>query len=159
MEAILKPPAGTRVSGFKEIRYTPEDMDDSLFTATIDFLAFAFEDSRILFNTRDASQVAQSAWWANDYEPAHVHEIVRTCDRRFREAHARLGPERSLMIDYASYSANPVGFLPVLRWLGEDLSLERIEAVCGERLTHLLDDAPSLPARMRRWVAAMSSQP
>jgi hypothetical protein len=156
-EAILKPPAGTRVTGFKEIRYTPEDMDDALFTATMDFLALGFEDSRIVFNTRDGAEVARSAWWATDYEPAHVEEIVATCDTRFREAHARLGPERSFMIDFAQYNANPSGFLPLLDWLGEDLAWERVERVGREPLLHLKERPSPRSGRLRRWIAAMTS--
>ena len=157
VEGILKPPPGTRVTGFKEVRYTPEDMDDGLFTATMDFLASAFENSRIIFNTRDGAEVARSGWWATDYEPAHVHGIVATCDRRFREAHLRLGSERTFMIDYADYDRNPHGFLPLLEWLGEDLPWETVQRVSCEPLTHLREDEQLRAGRLRRWIASMKS--
>lgn len=158
VDTILKPPRGTRVTGFKEIRYTPEDMDDGLFMATMDFLALAFENSRIIFNTRDWAEVARSAWWASDYEPAHVQAIVAACDQRFREARARLGPERSFMIDYGQYSGNPSGFLPLLDWLGEELAWERVQHVCSEPLLHLNERPSTRSGRLRRWIAAMTSR-
>lgn len=157
VDVILQPPPDTRVTGFKEIRYTPEDMDDGLFTATIDFLAFGFENSRIVFNTRDAAEVAKSGWWATDFEPAHVHEIIATTDRRFREAHARIGSQRSFMIDYADYSKAAAGVWPLLDWLGEDVPRERLEAIAAERLMHL-SERRSLPSTVRRWVASMVSR-
>lgn len=157
VDVILKPPPGTRVTGFKEVRYTSEEMDDSLFAATMDFLASAFANSRIIFNTRDGTEVAKSGWWADEYVPAHVHEIVATADRRFREAHARLGPERSFMIDYAQYNGNPNGFLPLLEWLGEDLPRDRVEAINAERLTHMKDEMP-LNSSFRQWLASMVSE-
>lgn len=155
VDLILNPPPGTRVSGFKEIRYTPEDMSDALFTATIDFLALAFENSRILFNTRDAAEVARSGWWARNYDPAHVKEIVATCDRRFREAQSRLGPERSFLIDYSQYNRNPAGFLPLLDWLGEKVPANVLQAISSEPLTHLKGQDGARAWRLLRWIRAM----
>jgi hypothetical protein len=157
VDVVLKPPPGTRVTGFKEVRYTSEEMDHSLFAATIDFLATAFENSRIIFNTRDGTQVAKSGWWAEEYLPAHVHEIVATADRRFREAHARLGPERSFMIDYADYNGKPQGFLPLLEWLGEELPWERVQAISAERLMHMKDEITP-GSSVSRWITSMISE-
>ena len=152
IEQILAPPAGTRVTGFKEVRYTPEEMDDEAFAATLDFLMEGFEDARIVFNTRDATQVAASAWWKTDYEPARVREIVDACDRRFSEACLRLGAERAFHIDYGDYAGRPEGFLPLLEWLGEEVPWKQLRTISARRLTHLQE--PSLPRRVKRWAAS-----
>jgi hypothetical protein len=92
---ILAPPEGTRVTGFKEIRYTPEHMSDEEYEAAITFMADMFADSRFIFNTREAAQVARSGWWASDerYTPADVKRIVQACDERFeRSPDARVSP-------------------------------------------------------------------
>ena len=152
-EHILAPPPGTRVSGFKEVRYTPEDMDDELFHATIDFLAEGFGDARIVFNMRTAQEVARSAWWKTHYPSHEVESFVATCDPRFGEAHRRLGARRSFMIRYADYDAKPAGFLPLLDWLGEELPAATLEAISGHRLVHFNHKQRPWPVRMLRRAA------
>ncbi|AKH42460.1 hypothetical protein FHS61_000230 [Altererythrobacter atlanticus] len=151
VDQILMPPPGTRVSGFKEIRYTPEHMDEETFAATMDFLANAFPDARLIFNTRDAAQVANSGWWKTDYQPAQVHQLIAESDRRFRYTLDRLG-ERAFIIDYAEYDGRPEGFQPLLQWLGEDVPPEQIEAICAERLMHLQKAQPGFTRRAIGWL-------
>lgn len=133
---VLVPPANARVTGFKEIRYTPQRMSDEEFDQVIAFMLTAFDDARIVFNTRDWRQVAKSGWWAK-LAPRKVRRIVGACDERFRRAHARY-PERTFMIDHARFNGNPDGFSPLLQWLGETPDRERVRAVSETRLVHLV---------------------
>lgn len=60
---VLRPRAGDRVLGFKEIRYTPVHQDD--LAKFLTFLRKAFPGCKIVFNHRDPAAVAASAWWVN----------------------------------------------------------------------------------------------
>jgi hypothetical protein len=141
---IIAPPEGTRVTGFKEIRYTPEHLSDAEYDATIGFMADMFPNSRFIFNTRDGAEVARSGWWATlkRYTPADVKRIVRACDERFERSREQLG-ERAFIIDYAHYNGKPEGFLPLLEWLGEELPFERLEQICAKKLRHLQNQKPA----------------
>lgn len=152
VEEILKPPEGTRVTGFKEIRYAHGDLSESEYDTTIEFLAQRFPNSRFIFNTRDGDEVSKSGWWATAKRttPRSVRAMVKRCDERFARSCERLGT-RAFLIDYSQYNRKPEGFLPLLKWLGEELSLERIEDVCSKNLTHVKGKhaATKLPLRYR----------
>ena len=133
---VLRPPPGTRVTGFKEIRYIPEFLDESQYDATIAFMADAFPDSRFIFNTRHHAEIARSGWWPDEYTPREVETLIAQCDARFRRSTERLG-KRGFLIDHADYNGRPEGFAPLLAWLGEELAPERVAAICERQLTHL----------------------
>lgn len=134
--AVLRPPADTRVTGFKEIRYIPEFMDEAQYDTTIGFLADAFPDARIIFNMRAHAEVARSGWWPHEYTPGEVERVIAQTDARFRRSKEQLG-NRAFLIDYADYNGRPEGFAPLLDWLGEELAPERVEAICERKLKHL----------------------
>ncbi|MEM7690525.1 MAG: sulfotransferase [Pseudomonadota bacterium] len=142
---ILQTPPGTRVAGFKEIRYTPGALDEDAYRAMIDFQASAFPTSRFIFNTRDSQEVAKSGWWPHSKirGARDVHELVAICDKRFGESCATLG-ERAFLIDYADYNGKPEGFRPLLSWLGEEVPRADLERVCARKLDH----APTSPHKM-----------
>lgn len=135
---VLRPPEGTRVIGFKEVRYMPHRQSEEEFHITMDFLTSAFPGARVVFNTRNAVEVSQSGWWrtSGKFTPKQVEGWVAEADRRFNVAKAKLG-ERAFMIDHAQYKGNPDGFLPLLEWLGEELPRETLEEIGARKLTHL----------------------
>lgn len=51
--------------GFKEIRYSPPDIEFDLLHAYLDFLSKLFPNPAFIFLTRDHDQVVQSGWWKN----------------------------------------------------------------------------------------------
>lgn len=132
---VLVPPADARVVGFKEIRYSSDWLSEEEFENAIDLLMNAFDDPRIVFNTRDWHQVANSGWWTKRPQ-GEVRQIVMTTDERFRRAHARY-PEQTFMIDHAEFDGNPDGFSPLLAWLGEAPDKDRVRAVSETRLVHM----------------------
>ena len=139
-------------SGFNNAGVFPRDllpiheMSDEEFDQVIAFMLTAFDDPRIVFNTRDWRQVSKSGWWAKQ-PPDEVRQIIEACDERFRRAHARYS-DRTFMIDHADYNGNPDGFSPLLAWLGESLDEERVRGVSEKRLTHLVK--PPKAGRLRR---------
>jgi len=153
---VLKPDPGTRVTGFKEIRHTPTYQTDEAFFTTFDFLASQFSNARIIFNTRSVEEVAHSGWWTRrDF--GKVRGEVEACDARFRKGKEILG-DRAFLIDYAQYNGNPGGFRPLLDWLGESVSPERLAEICATRLDHgrerEIARKPDFKSRLRQFLRA-----
>lgn len=155
---ILIPPSGTRVTGFKEIRYMPYHLDDKAFDQTMDFMASSFPDARILFNTRDGSEVCKSGMWTDKqrFNARDVKRWVVESDKRFHRWNEKLG-DRAFLIDYAQFNRKPEGFYPLIEWLGEDLSPERVKEISTQRLKHVRNhgDKPSgMKAKLRGLLKA-----
>ncbi|MEM7703684.1 MAG: sulfotransferase [Pseudomonadota bacterium] len=153
---ILRPEGDTRVTGFKEIRFTPRHQSDEMFLATLDFLTSAFPNARVIFNTRSVAEIAQSGWWSRR-DPKQVQKTIEASNARFRQGKTILG-DRAFLIDYAQYNANPEGFQPLLDWLGESVPPERLAEVSAIRLDHgreqELKRKPGLKTRLKRMLRA-----
>lgn len=137
-QSVLVPPEGTRVTGFKEIRHTPSHMSDDEFDILMRFMSENFVNARFLFSTRDAVEVSKSGWWpqSKKHKPSDVLRLIADSNTRFEKWAERLG-DRAFVIDYADFNGRPEGFTPLLEWLGADLTAEKVEKICGERLGHL----------------------
>lgn len=128
--SVLSPPDDARVAGFKEIRYTSDLLTDEAFDAVMTFMLTCFEDPRIVFLTRNPAQVADSAWW-HDRDRDVVMDVLEHTVHRFQVAHEDF-PERTYLIDHATFDGNPEGLRPLLAWLGEDAAPEALaEALSG----------------------------
>lgn len=148
VQTVLRPPPDCRTIGFKEVRYTPDNLGDDLFGEVTDFLLSKFEDARIVFNTRDAAEVAHSGWWAK--RPADkVIPLIEHTNMRFAEAHAR-NPDSTFLIDYADYDGQPEGLVRLLDWLGEKLPPDQLARATNDRLTHMQPAAAKLRGRISR---------
>ncbi|MFD0980792.1 sulfotransferase [Tropicimonas aquimaris] len=129
---VLILPEGTRVGGFKEIRYL---MPRSEFMTYMNYLLRFFPNPRFLFNTRDHEAVARSGWWA-ECNTENVLNQLSTAEATwdvFIEAH----PELCLKLHYDDYTADPSCFDALFDFLGEPRDPELVERVLGTRLTHL----------------------
>lgn len=62
-QEVLRPQAGDRVIGFKEIRHSAANMPD--FQGYMTFLTTRFPQAKIVFNHRNLDDVSKSKWWAN----------------------------------------------------------------------------------------------
>lgn len=135
VQTVLRPPEGTRIVGFKEIRFTDDDVTDDQFRAIMDFMLGAFDEPRIVFVTRDPAQAAESGWW-RDRDREVVIDILELTAERFIETHKR-HPERTFVVDHAAFDHEPEGLRPLLDWLGEDVSAEQLARSLEQRLDHL----------------------
>lgn len=154
--SVLQPDVGTRVVGFKEVRYSPHDVTDHEYDSMIAFLSENFEGSRFIFNTRDWNEVANSGWWKQFWSKRRVRRIIEHSNLRFQRSINML-EERAFAIDYADYRKNPAGFDPLLRWLGEDVAQEVVEQVVFTKLNHAVKKfrPRGLKSRLKkitRWV-------
>ena len=124
LTTLLRPGPRTRVTGFKEIRWPTEGLEDLL-----DFLSHLFPGARFLFNTRDASQVAKSEWWAQ--VPDAVAQIERR-ERLWGEVRASLG-DRAFLVRYDDYVSDPGTLRSLFEWLGEPFDEVAIAEVLDVR--------------------------
>jgi len=128
---IMNLPDGTRVAGFKEIRYhtvAPRPM------LPIQFMARFFPKARFILNTRSHAGTMQSGWWAT-MKPETVTRELRSAEALFDGIAAEY-PDRSLRLHYDDYAGRPETLRPLYDFLGEPFDAARVAAVMGERLKH-----------------------
>ncbi len=128
---VLRPPPGTRVAGFKEIRM---HADPSLFAPYLDFIRRFFPGSRFVFNTRDHAAVARSAWWAI-CDPAYVRATLAEAEALFA-AYARANPDCCAALHYDDYMRDPAALQPLFDLLGQRPPDNVIAEVLAQQLDH-----------------------
>lgn len=128
---VLKPDPGTRVSGFKEIRF---HLRPKLFAPTLRFIREFFPNSRFVFNTRDLEAVSRSGWWAN-MDPGIVRAELEAAEKLFAEYAAR-HPRVCHHVHYDSYVGQPDTLRSLFDFLGEEMRPDVIERVLGTPLDH-----------------------
>ena len=133
---VLRPHDGARAIGFKEIRFTPEDISDEDYDAVIDFMAAEFPNSRFIFNTRNWRQVVRSGWWRLRPDLGRLRACIEQSDARFKNSKELLG-DRAFLIDFSEFKGKPEGFRTLLDWLGEEMSDEQLVALTEKKLTHV----------------------
>ncbi|CAM3107587.1 sulfotransferase [Paracoccus nototheniae] len=131
IDHVLQPPRDAKYFGFKEIRYNA--LGDR-FPNLLEFMRYHFKDPLFIFNTRNVSDVAQSAWWKN-WKEEDVKALVHDMDKRFADYHAA-HPDHSIMMSYESFSRDPLAMKPLFDKLDEPFDQAQIEAVLGVRLKH-----------------------
>ena len=78
VEFILRPSRGTRVIGFKEVRYEPGHF--ATYELMLDYLIFLgqlFPGLNYLMNVRDPAEAARSGWWPGNDQALEVLGTTR----------------------------------------------------------------------------------
>lgn len=130
----LVPPAGTKVTGCKEIRHHHPFADDVEFAAYIRFLLENFPDARLVFNSRNRADVCRSAWLAQRPR-AQVEGMITTCERRFASAMAA-HPEQCFWVDHDAFTATPQRYEALFAFLDLPHDPARIAQVLDKPLLH-----------------------
>ncbi len=138
---VLRPSAGSRVLGFKEIRYTDGDMKD--LTEYLDFLRSAFPDSKIVFNHRLLTDVARSGWWA-DYPEAL--ERIKAADDRFLAVPA---DARHFHFYFDEIDESLDNIRALFRFLGDEFNEARVRRTLATRHSYSLHSTKA-PPQIRR---------
>lgn len=131
IEQVLRPPEGTRITGFKEIRF--HEAEDQ-FEDYINFIAEHMAPARFIFNHRRWQDVKNSGWWKNCSEEL-VYNLVTKADAMYH-AYAEKYPERSITMHYEDYKDDPSQFEGLFKFLDEPFDLERIQKAAQKRLRH-----------------------
>ncbi|RAK07811.1 sulfotransferase [Salipiger aestuarii] len=128
---VLRPDPGTRVSGFKEIRF---HLHPRLFGPTLDFIRQFFPRTRFVFNTRDLAAVSRSGWWAN-MDPKAVQAELSAAETLFSNYVAR-HPRICHQVQYDTYVQAPETLQTLFDFLGEEMNANMIERVLNTPLDH-----------------------
>lgn len=128
---VLRPPHGTRICGFKEIRTIA---DETRFRDYLEFINTHFPNARFVFNTRNHAGVAKSSWW-RQHDPAEVGKMMRSAETVFAEFVAS-HPERSVSLHYDTYVSDQNALEPLFELLGARPADSQIRTVLDTRLTH-----------------------
>ncbi|MTH80301.1 sulfotransferase [Paracoccus aestuariivivens] len=125
------PPSGTRVSGFKEIRFH----EDSEFCQKyMEIMRAAFPKARFIFQKRNAGDVANSSWWGSRPKE-DVLKMVRDADQQFHQF-ATMWPEISYTVEYEKYSNGYEYARKMFDFLQENPKRYDVDAILQKKLKH-----------------------
>jgi hypothetical protein len=123
LDTVLRPREDTRVTGFKEIRWYHDDLEEY-----VAWLREVFPGARFLVNTRDHAAVLRSGWWA---EGDHAEGLARAEEGILRLADG-LG-DAAYRVHYDDYVADPTVLRGMFEWLGEPFDEAAVRAVMERR--------------------------
>ncbi|GGO74038.1 sulfotransferase [Nocardioides deserti] len=126
LETVLRPKPGTRVAGFKEIRWYHDDLEEY-----VAWLRKVFPGARFLVNTRDHADVLRSKWWAQGDPVEKAAELARIEERILALA-ADLG-DAAYRVHYDEYVADPAALRGMYDWLGEPWDEDSVRATMAVR--------------------------
>lgn len=135
---ILNLPEGTRVGGFKEIRFHSEPEH---FESYLNFIHRFFPNARFVFNSRNHAAVARSGWWA-ELDPKKVSNTLESAEALYWAYIAKY-PDRSIHLHYDSYVEDPRSLEQLFTFLGEPYDEALVQSVMNEKLEHLKNKATS----------------
>ncbi len=130
LSTILKPPRGSRIIGFKEIRYLVPDLGEQL-----DFMAQVFAPAVFVFNRRAVDAVAQSGWWKDGDKDRLAADVARfdAITDRFVAAN----PSVCVKLDYDRWTLDPEALRPVHDLLGAPFDAAKVAEILKVRLLHM----------------------
>jgi hypothetical protein len=130
LETILKPPRGSRIIGFKEIRYLVPDLGEQL-----EFMAKHFAPALFVFNRRAVDAVAKSGWWKDADKDKLSADVA--CFNAITSDFAAANPNVCVMLDYAHWSTDPEALRPVHELLDAPFDAARVADILNVRLLHM----------------------
>ena len=120
----MRPQEDTRVTGFKEIRWYHQDLEEY-----VAWLAEVFPGARFLVNTRNHEDVLRSKWWAEGEDKSqHLADI----ETRILALADSLG-DAAYRVHYDEYVADPTVLRGMFTWLGEDFDEAAVRATMAVR--------------------------
>lgn len=122
-ETLLRPDPGTRVTGFKEIRWYHQDLEQY-----VAFLREVFPGARFLVNTRDHEAVLASAFWRDKPRDGRLQRA----EQAMLDVAADLG-EAAYRVHYDDYVADAGRLAGMFDWLGEPFDETRVREVMSVR--------------------------
>lgn len=127
---ILHLPAGTRVGGFKEIRY---GQDLEFLPQYLALMQEFFPRARLIFLTRNAADVARSGWFSQRPAGEVMAQLAET-DAAFAAYAA--GHRDCFHLTYETLIQGPEALAPLFAFLGEPMDAAAIRRVLAQRLIH-----------------------
>lgn len=134
---VLRPPAGTRAAGFKEIRFHGPG-----YWQTMDFITRFFPKAKIIYNTRNHADVCRSGWM-KEMKPERAKAELDRAERLFAQGCKRF-PKQTFTLKYEDYAGAPEGLEPLFDFLKEPFDLDHVAPVVSRRLTHTGTPVPAM---------------
>lgn len=128
LDTVLRPEPGTKVTGFKEIRWYQEDLPDYLA-----FMQQVFPGARFILNTRNLEDTARSSWWADNPDAL---PRLREIEDRMLSAAEGLGSS-VFHLRYDDYRDDPAHLQQLFDWLGLDFDKARIAKVMERKYAQI----------------------
>lgn len=122
---VLTPEKGSRVAGFKEIRFSEAEVPD--LEGYLDFVRQAFAPAKIIFNHRSMDKVAKSGWWGN---MPKALEKLQFMEDRFNAVPAG---ESVHHFSYDALVADPAYARGLFEWLGERFDEAKVRDLLAVR--------------------------
>ena len=123
LDTLLRPKDGTRVTGFKEIRWYHPDL-----TAYVAWLREVFPGARFLVNTRNHADVLRSGWWA---EGDHAAGLAAAEAGILALADALA--DSAYRVHYDDYVSDPTILRGMFEWLGEPWDEASVRAIMARK--------------------------
>jgi hypothetical protein len=130
VDEVLQPPAGTRIVGFKEVRYFDYGPD---LSAYLDYIRMTFRPALLVFNRRSGEDVAGSAWW-REYEGDLAAE-VRAFDAA-TQAYADAHPAGTIVLNYDNWKNDPEELRPLFDRLEAHFEAAAVQRILDVKLNH-----------------------
>ena len=128
---ILRIEPGTRVAGFKEIRFHE---DPKFFPYFLEIMQDVFPNAKFVFQTRRYEDVMNSSWWKGT-PVEKVRDIITAADSLFLEF--AKDKDNCHLIPYECYKSAPQEVITNLfNFLGEEYDMEEMMKVLQTKLTH-----------------------
>ncbi|MSZ57041.1 MAG: hypothetical protein F2697_00785 [Actinobacteria bacterium] len=148
VEFILRPSRGTRVIGFKEVRYEPGHF--ATYELMLDYLIFLgqlFPGLNYLMNVRDPAEAARSGWWPGNDQALEVLGTTREwMASAVDDLNAFYGPGRACLVEYETWAADSQALIDAFDGLGLPKDDTAVHAALAGRLTHGPHGAPAEPS-------------
>lgn len=128
---VLCPPEGTRISGFKEIRW---HYDPDWFDMRMEFLKRFFPGARFIINTRNHADVIKSSWWKTYKEENVLRELQdsEALMMGWMQSHQDI----CCHVHHDDYIRNIELLRPAHELIGLDFDPQRIAEAMAIRLQH-----------------------
>lgn len=126
---VLKPPTGTRIVGFKEVRYLKPAITEQL-----EFMAKMFAPATFIINRRDPEAVVRSKLWQNADKAELASDIARF--EAATAAFATKRPSQCIPLDYERWTSDPSQLRAVYNALGAHFDPATVAGLMNVQLTH-----------------------
>lgn len=128
---VLCPPEGTRISGFKEIRWHNEP---EWFEMRMEFIKRFFPGAKFIINTRNHEGVAASGWWKNSSRDQVFAKLQESEKLLMDWMHRH--QDICSHVHYDDYTQNIELLRPAHDLLGLKFDPQRISQAMAVRLQH-----------------------
>jgi hypothetical protein len=132
--------------GFKEIRYSPPNIEFTLLHDYLDFLSKLFPNPAFIFLTRNHDQVVQSGWWKNEGEVGVKRNL-----EQFEATTSTYVKEKSFIftLDYSDMTNRTPRLKQLFEFLGAPYIEENIDQVLAVKHSYVPKPVKNQGLQMR----------